>query len=137
MTKFFQKIPGFIKTSEKDLLAIKEASAVLNGEDSAFASEFKDSQVFDYSKRFEDPACRSLNSKENMNKLGKDGKDGKKGLMGILGKLNADYSEPAPGTTISPSQYMEKNADIVNDIKKMADKFNSIGMQNKIDNILY
>jgi hypothetical protein len=33
-----QQTPGFIKTSEKDLLAIKEASAVLNGEDSAFAS---------------------------------------------------------------------------------------------------
>ncbi len=117
-----QQTPGFIKTSEKDLLAIKEASAVLNGEDSAFASEFKDSQVFDYSKRFADPACTSLNSKENMNKLGKEGKDGKKGLMGILGKLDADYSQPAPGSQYSPSQYMEKNADIVNDIKKMADK---------------
>jgi hypothetical protein len=114
--------PGFIETSKKDLLAIKEASAVLNGEDSAFASEFKDSQVFDYSKRFEDPACRSLNSKENMNKLAKEGKDGKKGLMGILGKLDSDYSQPAPGSQYSPSQYMEKNADIVNDIKKMADK---------------
>ena len=117
-----QQTPGFMKTSEKDLLAIKEASAVLNGEDSAFASEFKDSQVFDYSKRFADPACASLNSKENMNKLGKEGKDGKKGLMGILGKLDADYSQPAPGSQYSPSQYMEKNADIVNDIKKMADK---------------
>ena len=107
---------GFIEKTEQDLTAIRESSAILNGESSAFASEFKDSQIFDYGKRFEDPACNSLLSKDGMNELGG------KGLLGIEKKLKADYNSPAPGSKYSPEQYIKNNADIVSDIKKMADK---------------
>ncbi len=107
---------GFIERSEMDLTAIRESSAILNGDKSGFASEFKDSQIFDYGKRFEDPACNSLLSKDGMNELGGSG------LLGIEKKLKADYNSPAPGSKYSPEQYIKNNADIVNDIKKMADK---------------
>lgn len=108
---------GFIERTEADLMAIRESSAILNGEKSGFASEFKDSQIFDYGKRFEDPACNSILSKDDMDGLGKSG-----GLLGMEEKFKKDLNTVPPGSKHSPDQYLKHNADIVNDIKKMADK---------------
>jgi hypothetical protein len=116
LRKFITAPGGFLEKTQMDLTAIRESSAILNGERSNFASEFKDSQIFDYGKRFEDPACNSLLSKDGMNELGGGG------LLAIEKKLKTDLSTPAPGSKYSPEQYIKNNADIVNDIKKMADK---------------
>lgn len=118
VTEFEAAEAKFEEQSEVDLKAIRENSAVLNGENSKFATEFKNSDLFDYGKRFEDPACNSLLSKDDMDKFGKEGG----GLMAIEKKLKADLGTTPNGSKYSPEAYLKNNADIVKDIKGMADK---------------
>ena len=108
----------FKEQSEMDLKAIRESSAILNGEDSNFAGEFKGSNIFDYGARLGDPACNSILSKDGLDQLGKDGG----GLLGIDKKLKADYATPVPPSNYTAEQFIQKNADIQADIRKMADK---------------
>lgn len=108
----------FEEQSETDLKAIRESSAVLNGESSRFAGEFKDSDLFDYGKRFENPACNSILSKDKFGDLGKQGG----GLLAIEKKLKADFASTPPGSKYSVEQYIGKHASIEQDIRKMADK---------------
>jgi hypothetical protein len=108
----------FSAQSEMDLKAIRESSAILNGEKSTFASEFAKSDIFDYGKRFEDPACNSLIAKDDMDKFGKEGG----GLMAIEKKLKGDLTATPAGSKYSPEQYLKNHADVVKDIRKMADK---------------
>jgi hypothetical protein len=118
VTEFEAAEAKFEEQSEMDLKAIRENSAVLNGESSKFATEFKNTDLFDYGKRFEDPACNSMLSKDDMDKLGKDGG----GLLAIEKKLKGDLGTTPPGSKYSPESYLKNNADIVKDIKAMADK---------------
>lgn len=118
VTEFEAATAKFEEQSEMDLKSIRESTAVLNGESSKFAGEFKNSDLFDYGKRFENPACNSILATDDMDKLGKDGG----GLMAIEKKLKADLGTTPPGSKYSPEAYLKNHADVVTDIKKMADK---------------
>jgi hypothetical protein len=109
---------NFEKQSEMDLKSIRESSAILNGEESKFSAEFSNTDVFDYGKRFEDPACNSLMSKDDVDSFGK--KSG--GLLAIEDKLKKDLNVTPAGSKYSAESYIKNHADVVSDIKKMADK---------------
>lgn len=108
----------FEEQSEMDLKSIRESSAILNGESSRFAAEFKDKDIFDYAKRFENPACNSILSKDKFGDLGKQGG----GLLAIEKKLKADFGSTPAGSKYSVEQYIGKHASVEEDIRKMADK---------------
>jgi hypothetical protein len=113
-------LTNFEEQRKAELTSIKQSTAVLNGEDSQFAKEFKNSGIFDYEKRFNDPACNSIfpqKGKDGVSKLGK-----KTGLLGIEEKLQNDFSTVPEGSKYSPEQFFSKNAEIVADITKMADQ---------------
>jgi len=110
----------FQEQSETDLRSVRESSAILNGEDSVFAKDFKDSDAFNYSKRFGDPACRSILSKDAKDGVAQLGKE--KGLLGIEDKLKSEYTSVPNGSKYSLEQYNQKHAEVVQDIKSMADK---------------
>jgi hypothetical protein len=107
----------FEEQSEMDLKSIRESSAILGGEGSKFATEFKNSDLFDYGKRFEDPACNSILSKDGMDAFGKGN-----GLVGIEKKLKESFGTTPEGSKYSPESYLKNHADVVSDIKKMAEK---------------
>ena len=110
----------FEELSESDLKAIRESTAALNGENSKFATEFKNTDVFNYGKRFGDPACNSIFSKDGKDGVAQLGKTG--GLISIEKKLKDDFSAVPAGSKYSPEQFISKSADIDADIRKMADK---------------
>ncbi len=109
---------NFVEQSEMDLKAIRESTAILNGEGSRFATEFKGTDIFNYGKRFNNPACNSIIANNDMDKFGKENG----GLSAIEKKLKGDFSATAAGSKYSPESYIKNHADVVNDIKKMADK---------------
>ena len=116
--EFEAAMANFEAGSEMDLKSIRESTALLNGENSAFATEFKNTDVLDYGKRFADPACGSIFSKDGNDGASAIGKN--IGLLGIQEKLKSDYSATPNGSKYSPEQFISKNADIVKDIQKMA-----------------
>ena len=112
----------FAKNSEADLMAIKEAVAVLDGE-SEFADEVKQTKpnLFDYGKRFNNKACLSMFTDTTMNE---------KGRSGGLNKINADL-EQALDTKVgkySGRSYYDPNSNptahtsVVADIESLAGK---------------
>ncbi|MBA2405260.1 MAG: hypothetical protein H0V66_10855, partial [Bdellovibrionales bacterium] len=115
----------FEEQSEMDLKSIRESSAILNGEGSAFGSEFANSDIFDYGKRFGNPACNSILAKDGMDALGKKG-----GLKGIEEKMVADFGATPQGSQYSPATYLENHAAVEKDIRKMADE---VGEQAKFN----
>ena len=129
-TKLDQQIDLFESDSQSqtDLKSIRETTALLNGEDSRFAKEFKNTEVLDYGKRFADPACKSIFSKDGKEGAAKIGK--KSGLLGIQEKLKNDFSATPTGSKYSPEQFIGKNADIIKDIQKMA---SDVGEQAKLN----
>lgn len=108
----------FEEQSEMDLKSIRESTAILNGENSKFAAEFKNTDIFDYGKRFEDPACNSIMSADDMDKMGKEGG----GLLAIEKKMKADFTATPAGSKYTPEQYLKKNADVVAEVRKMAEE---------------
>ncbi len=110
----------FQEQSETDLRSVRESSAILNGEGSVFAKDFKDSDTFDYSKRFGDAACSSIFSKDAKDGVGQLGKE--KGLLGIEDKLKTELTSVPSGSKYSLEQYSQKHLEVVQDIKNMADK---------------
>ena len=107
----------FEQASEMDLKAIRESTAILGGEGSKFAAEFKNSNVFDYGERFGDAACNSIMAKNEIDAQGKG-----EGLLGIEKRLKETYSTVPEGSKYSPESYIKNNAAIVEDIQKMATK---------------
>lgn len=117
VTEFEAAEARFVAQSEMDLKGIRESTAILNGEDSTFATEFKNTDIFNYGDRFADPACNSIMAKDGMDSLGKGD-----GLMGIEKKLKTDFTAVPEGSRYSPEAYLKNNAAIVSDIKAMANK---------------
>ncbi len=104
--------------SQADLTAIRETTAILNGENSKFAGEFKNSDIFNYADKISDPACSSMYSKTDLDRQGKE----EGGLLAIERKLKEDFNTTPPGSKYSAEAYLRNSADIVTDIEKMADK---------------
>jgi hypothetical protein len=120
MGEMEKALTAFEEQSKGELTNIKKSTAVLNGEGSQFANEFKNTDAFNYSARFADPACSSIFPKDGAAGVSQLGKNG--GLLSIEEKLNNDFSNVPEGSNYSPEQFISKNAEIVADITKMADK---------------
>jgi hypothetical protein len=120
MGEMEKALAAFDEQSKAELTNIKRSSAVLNGEGSAFAEEFKNTDAFNYAARFGDPACSSIFPKDGEKGVSSLGKD--KGLLGIEEQLKTDFSAVPEGSNYSPEQFVSKNAEILSDITKMADK---------------
>lgn len=118
VTEFEAAEARFTQQSEMDLKAIRESTAILGGEGSRFATEFKNSDIFNYADRFADPACNSIMSKSDVDGLGKEGG----GLLAIEKKLKGDFTAVPEGSKYSPEAYLRNNSAIVSDIQKMASK---------------
>ena len=112
----------FKEMSKMDLNAIEESTAVLNGEDTKLGSKVRSRRpdLFDYAKRFGNPACNSMLSPDSINKEGKGG-----GLLGLKEKITQEYSRPS-GKFSAEKYTPQAHAEVEADIKKFS---NDLGKQ--------
>lgn len=111
---------GFKESSKADLEGIEDSTALLNGGNSELANKVKTRRpdLFDFGKRFNNPACASMFSKEEFNKMGKSGDGG--GLSGINQRLQDTVSQKVG--EFSGESYSKSHTDVVADINSLADK---------------
>lgn len=106
----------FREASRSDLDAIEEAVAVLDG-DSEMANKVKSKKpdLFDYNKRFNNPACNSMFAGEALNE---------KGRAGGLNQINQDLKKvlTQKNGKYSGESYSKSHAAVVEDINSLADK---------------
>lgn len=114
LDKAFSSFKG---QQEAELEAIRRASAELGGEGSKFASEYNDTNLFNYGEKFAGAGCDSIKSVDGMTKLGKE-----LGLTGLNAKIQKDFSDIPAGSNYSPKTYLEGHSKVVADIKSMADR---------------
>ncbi|MFL5786244.1 MAG: hypothetical protein ACJ76H_16615 [Bacteriovoracaceae bacterium] len=107
----------FREASKSDLDAITDSTAVLNGGDTDLTAEARTRRpdLFDFGKRFDNPACKSMFAGDAFNTKGNAG-----GLNQINKELKAQYSQPSG--KYSGESYVTAHATVVDDINKMADK---------------
>lgn len=107
----------FKEASRADLDAIKESVAVLEGGDSLLTSELRSKRpdLFDFKKRFDNPACNSMFEGEMVNEMGRA-----RGLNSIAKHLQDTLGTKAGG--YSGASYSKSHAAVVEDIKSVADK---------------
>ena len=111
----------FREASKVDLNAIEESTAVLDGGSSELADEVRTRRpdLFDFGKRFENPACKSIFAGDAINNLG-NGRPG--GLNQISKKLKDEFAAKPAGSKFSGESYIGAHGSVVEDINKMADK---------------
>lgn len=106
----------FEAASRSDLDAIEEAVAVLDG-DSEIADKVRSKKpdLFDFDKRFNDPACKSMFAGTAIND---------KGRAGGLNAINKDVKDllTAKQGKYSGESYSQSHAAVVEDISSVADK---------------
>ncbi len=107
----------FRESSRADLDAIEESTAVLDGGDSDLVNKVKTKRpdLFDFDKRFNNPACTSMFTAESFLKDGKAG-----GLNSIHEKLKDTVS--AKDGDFSGESYTASHNEVVNDINNLVDK---------------
>jgi hypothetical protein len=107
----------FREASKSDLDAITDSTAVLNGGDTDLTAEARTRRpdLFDFGKRFDNPACKSMFAGDAFNTKGNAG-----GLNQINKDLKAQYSQPSG--KYSGESYISAHATVIDDINKMADK---------------
>ncbi len=112
----------FREASKVDLNAIEESTAVLDGGDSELANEVRTRRpdLFDFGKRFDNPACKSMFAGDALNNLGNNSRPG--GLNAISKKIRDDFAAKPAGSKFSGESYLGGHASVVEDINKMADK---------------
>lgn len=111
----------FREASKVDLNAIEESTAVLDGGDSELANEVRTRRpdLFDFGKRFDNPACKSMFAGSALNDLG----NGQPGGLNQISKRTRDILAQKPaGSKFSGESYMGAHGSVVDDINKMADK---------------
>jgi hypothetical protein len=102
--------------SRLDLDAIEEAVAVLDGDsDMADKVRSKKPDLFDFSKRFNNPACNSMFSGEKLNDLGRG-----TGLNSINRNLKEQLTQKVG--RYSGESYSQSHAAVLEDINSVADK---------------
>ncbi len=102
--------------SRLDLDAIEEAVAVLDGDsDIADKVRSKKPDLFDFSKRFNNPACNSMFSGEKLNDLGRS-----TGLNSINRNLKDQLTQKIG--KYSGESYSQSHAAVLEDINSVADK---------------
>lgn len=121
MTKVTFINDKFKEASKIDLDAIAESTAVLDGGSSELANEVKTRRpdLFDFGKRFDNPACKSMYAGDGINTIGR-GNPG--GLNQISKRMKDEYSSKPAGSKFSAETYTTGHASVVADINKMADK---------------
>ena len=109
----------FREASRSDLDAIEESVAVLEGGDSELANKVKSKKpdLFDFGKRFDNPACTSMFPKDAFNQLGKG-----QGLNSINQKLKNTMAEKPAGSKYSGESYSNSHSAVVEDLNNLADK---------------
>ncbi len=107
----------FREASRTDLNAIEENTALLDGGDGDYVNEAKTRRpdLFDFSKRFENQACKSMYALETFNDRGREG-----GLNKINSAIKTQRSTKPANGKYSGESYMSANASIVADINNMA-----------------
>ncbi|MCM2351681.1 MAG: hypothetical protein NDI69_16820 [Bacteriovoracaceae bacterium] len=106
----------FREASRADLDAIEETVAVLDGgSDLADKVRSRNPDLFDFAKRFDNPACKSMQPGEKLNELGSSG-----GLNQI--KKNLKEALTAKSGKFSGESYAQSHAAVVEDINGLANK---------------
>lgn len=106
----------FREASRADLDAIEEAVAVLDGESQiADKVRSKNPDLFDFKKRFDNPACNSMFAGEGLNDRGRSG-----GLNLINSELKKTLT--AKNGKYSGESYSASHAAVMEDINNLADK---------------
>ncbi len=115
----------FREASRADLDAIEDAVAVLDGGDSTIADKVRTRRpdLFDFKKRFNNPACNSMFAGDTLNE---------KGRQGGLNDINKEIRTSLTTKTgrYSGESYSTAHTTVVEDINKMAD---SVGRQLELD----
>lgn len=108
----------FKQASKIDLDAIAESTAVLDGGNSELADEVKTKKpdLFDFGKRFNNPACKSMYEGDKINTLGRRSPGG---LNAISKDMRSQFSMKSG--KFSGESYVNAHASVVDDINKMAD----------------
>jgi hypothetical protein len=111
----------FREASKVDLNAIEESTAVLEGGSSELGNEVRTRRpdLFDFGKRFDNPACKSMFAGDALNNLG-NGRPG--GLNEISKTMRDEFSAKPAGSKFSGESYIGAHGSVVDDINKMADK---------------
>lgn len=107
------------KTASKiDLDAIAESTAVLDGGNNELVDEVKTKKpdLFDFGKRFNNPACKSMYEGDKINTLGRRSPGG---LNAISKDMRTQFS--AKTGKFSGESYVGAHASVIEDINKMAD----------------
>lgn len=109
----------FREASRSDLDAIEEAVAVLDGGSSELTDKVKSKKpdLFDFGKRFENPACNSMFAKDQFTQIGRN-----KGLNSINQQLKSSLAEKPPGSKYSGESYSNSHSAVVEDLNNLADK---------------
>lgn len=109
----------FKEAARSDMDAIEEAVAVLEGGNSDITNRAKNKNpdLFDYGKRFTNPACSSMFDAEKFNQMGTS-----KGLNNINKTLKAVMTQKPPGSKFSGESYAKAHTSVVEDINNLADK---------------
>lgn len=109
----------FEDASKADLNAIEEITALLEGGGSELYNEVKsrsnNQDLFDYSKKFQDPACSAMFTPERFNDTGLE-----RGFNGINKLLKQTYETPVG--KYSAQSFPQAAAAVETDIKNMATK---------------
>ncbi len=108
----------FREASKVDLNAIEESTAVLDGGSSELADEVRTRRpdLFDFGKRFDNPACKSMYAGDSLNTIAN-------GRPGGLNQINKKMKDEFAGKTgkFSGESYIGAHASVIADINKMAD----------------
>lgn len=108
----------FREASRSDLDALEEAVAVLYG-DSEIADKVrsKKEDLFNFKKRFDNPACNSMFAGDKLNNIGKDG-----GLSQINSNMKDILSQKGKNGKYSGESYSKLHTAVIEDINSLADK---------------
>lgn len=111
----------FKEASRVDLDAIAEATAVLDGGNGELVNEVRSKRpdLFEFDKRFNNPACKSMFEGDRLNTVGR-GRPG--GLNQISKVMRDEYAAKPAGSKFSAESYVGAHGTVVADINKMADK---------------
>jgi hypothetical protein len=115
----------FREASRGDLDAIEDAVAVLDGGDSTIADKVRTRRpdLFDFKKRFDNPACNSMFAGDALNDRGRQG-----GLNDISKEIRKNLT--TRNGRYSGESYSTQHTAVVEDINKMAD---IVGRQLELD----
>ena len=109
----------FREASRSDLDAIEETVAVLEGGNSNLTNKVRSKKpdLFDFGKRFQNPACNSMFDNENFNRIGRES-----GLNNIQQTLKDTITQKPPGSKYSGESYSTSHASVVEDLNSLANK---------------